>query len=667
MNKKIAFILAAFFIAVLGGVVYASDVTNADYMTKVTVSNNTTAQTGKVATFTLSTADMIAADMLNSSANDCAMKTGLSGTDIPFMPSVNATYPWCSFVNSIGASTSQFQYLYSKGVTGGAIRYFPGVTGMAVSDHTTIEIGNDGAVSFDNIYLDTTKDDIIFSKGIEINAKTISNGNVTVSLTSNKALDFEQGNSDYVSVPDSNDYSFTNGAGTDMPFTIMGWVKPENNAGTQMLVGKAYTAATLEWGVSLQPTGEFYFFLSNTNLSAYIRKTSVAQLPDASYSHIAVTYSGSETLTGMKMYLDGELLTNTTNVSVGAYAGMANTTSLLEFGRQYGGGGAGNFLDGVLSNWKIYKNRVLSEAEILADYNGISPSSTNLVGWYKFIDGAGNPTDSSGLAHNASANTADWVTTGGKAYETFLSHALVPGEKDNFTVSVNATSGNLEMWIDGTLVSSVSMNGTSITNNANAYQFGSSTGTPYFESVSVTVNGTLQSKWKWRYATTFNDIGIRSNTGTPSFRTASSPGISASVTSSEGTYEGTIPLVETGEGWTMITAVPVAPSGMFTDGGTGFPLGPQISTAATAAGDEPENWIILFAFGIAIFVFVLVYGVTHSTRLGQRGSLILASLCAEIVLVYFYIVGGISGLSLIPAGLILVFLIFWRKSSAPVD
>ncbi|MCK9571566.1 hypothetical protein M0R72_21630, partial [Candidatus Pacearchaeota archaeon] len=84
--KKLFIPLSVLLIALmLGGVVYASDITGAGYKTKVQVSNDSAAaQTGKAACFELSTADMIIAGMLNATATDAVMLEG--GTDTKFMP-----------------------------------------------------------------------------------------------------------------------------------------------------------------------------------------------------------------------------------------------------------------------------------------------------------------------------------------------------------------------------------------------------------------------------------------------------------------------------------------------------------------------------------------------------------------------------------------------------
>jgi hypothetical protein len=188
-------------------------------------------------------------------------------------------------------------------------------------------------------------------------------------------------------------------------------------------------------------------------------------------------------------------------------------------------------------------------------------------------------------------------------------------------------------------------------------------GTTQDTTITVTGTGTITIT----LYQVFHDQSENAFDGVPSFRTTGTADLTSLVTSMEGTFEPDAPAVDVAGGWEMITEVPSTPAGLFTDGGTGFPLGPEISTAAAGAGDDPSSWIIIFAIGLAILAFVIIYGATHSTRLGQKGSLILASIVAELVLVYFYIVLAVPGLILIPGGIILIMLILWRKSTAPVD
>jgi hypothetical protein len=161
----------------------AADVSAALYKTTLTVSNNSTSdKTAVSGVFTLSTADMITLDMLSANASDAAIL--YSGASLPFMPSINATYPWCVWVPVSDKTSSLNYYLYTKFASGGDIVYFPGDDGMSVADAAGLELGNDGSVYME-AYLKETGN--IFSKGMAVYATYNSTSdNVTVYAPHNR-------------------------------------------------------------------------------------------------------------------------------------------------------------------------------------------------------------------------------------------------------------------------------------------------------------------------------------------------------------------------------------------------------------------------------------------------------------------------------------------------
>jgi hypothetical protein len=189
----------------------------------------------------------------------------------------------------------------------------------------------------------------------------------------------------------------------------------------------------------------------------------------------------------------------------------------------------------------------------------------------------------------------------------------------------------------------------------------------YGDEITFTTTGMVL--WiTWQYGIIFTDQSGHSNDATPTFRTASSDvNLTANISSQASTYPATLPTANVSGGWTMISTAPTAPTGLFTEGATTFPLGPQIEATANALGQNVEAWLFFFAYGLAALGAIGVFAVTHNTKMGQKGSLILSCLTAEGILIYFYIVSTIPGWSLIPLGIIAVLLLAWRKSPSPVD
>jgi hypothetical protein len=103
--------------------------------------------------------------------------------------------------------------------------------------------------------------------------------------------------------------------------------------------------------------------------------------------NITVTYDGSDTVAGMKIYIDS------VNQSVTTATGTLPTTinySRIRIGARYGG----NFLNGNMDEVSVW-NKALSGAEITELYNSGVPSNlnthsavTNLKAWWRMGDGA---------------------------------------------------------------------------------------------------------------------------------------------------------------------------------------------------------------------------------------------------------------------------------------
>lgn len=117
------------------GYIVASDISDADYSGTVRATNNGTATENVSAVFTANTTAWIDSDILNSSANNCAVR--INGVDVAFGPGYSnptVTRPWAVWFSSVPANGSKDATLYTGNVTGGKSRYFPGAAGMSIDD-----------------------------------------------------------------------------------------------------------------------------------------------------------------------------------------------------------------------------------------------------------------------------------------------------------------------------------------------------------------------------------------------------------------------------------------------------------------------------------------------------------------------------------------------------
>lgn len=173
---------------------------------------------------------------------------------------------------------------------------------------------------------------------------------------------------DYTLTADSDDFSFTDGV-SDLPFSISFWANftSYNSSTGTWFFSKRDDSTNEEWQI-LNLSNEFAVVLfSGGGNSNRIRASLSYPPPIGSWHHYAVTYDGSATFAGIKIYIDGVSQT-LTNTSAGTYVGMINGTQNLNIGSQSWNPGNASFW-GKMDETHIWKNRELTAAEVLGIYN----------------------------------------------------------------------------------------------------------------------------------------------------------------------------------------------------------------------------------------------------------------------------------------------------------
>lgn len=255
----------------------------------------------------------------------------------------------------------------------------------------------------------STSDDLNTLNGQEVESGLLKNTN----LDEGTILDFN-GSSQYVQVADHNDFSFGDGATTDSAFTFAAWVLIRS--APSRIAGKGTTTNDLEWQVAYGSAGNLGLIIYDANGSNYTQR----YLSDPSvlinrWFHLVTTYDGSGS-SGIKVYVNGVRVDDGIT-TVGTYSAMHNTTAPLYLGKHVTT--ASGYLDGQMDDVRIYR-RELSATEVFAlAQAGVEPSTTNLVGHWKFNDGSGvTATDSSGNSHDGdlTGHSPTWTTSHKKFY-----------------------------------------------------------------------------------------------------------------------------------------------------------------------------------------------------------------------------------------------------------
>lgn len=201
-----------------------------------------------------------------------------------------------------------------------------------------------------------------FVASTRINTQThydmVSNNPITAnSLTYQSDGTFSfNGTTDYLTIPDSSLLSFT-----DNKFTFDYWVYFNNLTSLNGIIGKGGS----NWEYAIRANGStnslrFTTWPLDGSAPVYPEITSPTFVAQTWYHHSWVNDGTSSML-----YVNGVLQSSTTK----GVLNMGDSTNPVTIGR---GGGAGgpDYLNGKLSNFKIYK-RALTSSEVLQNFNAI--------------------------------------------------------------------------------------------------------------------------------------------------------------------------------------------------------------------------------------------------------------------------------------------------------
>jgi hypothetical protein len=171
----------------------------------------------------------------------------------------------------------------------------------------------------------------------------------------------------YFECADDDSLSFTDGSDQDLPFSLsFDFNLTESPDAVEVPLAKQVNwFSSGEYYVYLL-SGEVRFLLLDNSTQGYIarRCTSWGSLwtDGEDFVNITCTYDGSETVGGMKIYINGER-EDDTDLTSGSYIGMENLTGTLQFGREDGT----KKIAGDYDNIKFW-NRELTAAEAAAIY-----------------------------------------------------------------------------------------------------------------------------------------------------------------------------------------------------------------------------------------------------------------------------------------------------------
>ena len=148
---------------------------------------------------------------------------------------------------------------------------------------------------------------------------------------SGQAISNNGNTANYISIADADAFSFTNGT-SDIPFSIS-FYHYSNSSSEQMIINKMGASNNREWYIdSLSNQIKVGLYNSDGGTTNFIGRDFNHTRNNNTWYHYVLTYDGSETDAGIKMYIDGVLNTGSP-VNGGTYTGMANLVQETVIGR----------------------------------------------------------------------------------------------------------------------------------------------------------------------------------------------------------------------------------------------------------------------------------------------------------------------------------------------
>ena len=222
-------------------------------------------------------------------------------------------------------------------------------------------------------------------------------------------------NANYIDLGDSNDFSFTNGSGQDLPFTLSAWVNM-NDASSFRIITKYGT--NTEWYLYTTGSDILRFRTNDSSTGEYIgRGYSTAMTSyENKWIHIVGTYDGSESNSGFKLYINATKVDDTDAGSSGTYNGMINSTDTVKIGKMTGS----DVTNGKMSNVQIFNTALPATGSNSVEtlYNNGSPLTsmtgfTSLQGWWKLDASATyNSSTTTWTIPDDSTNSNDGTSSG---------------------------------------------------------------------------------------------------------------------------------------------------------------------------------------------------------------------------------------------------------------
>ena len=216
----------------------------------------------------------------------------------------------------------------------------------------------------------------------------------TPAFSNTKSLEFD-GTDDYVDMGDVLDFERTDA------FSISLWFKRTRTGVSEFLVAKQENSGNLKGYTIILPSNDnrvTFLLRNNPASSGRLIVDGTTAITDTNWHHTVVTYDGSSSTSGVKIYLDG-------SDDTGAVQGTLSATTVNSIPFQIGARNGGNEFSGKIDEVAVFGSE-LSASNVTSIYNGGGSgkpgdlTSFNPLSWWRFEEGSGTTATDNGSGGN---------------------------------------------------------------------------------------------------------------------------------------------------------------------------------------------------------------------------------------------------------------------------
>jgi hypothetical protein len=344
------------------------------------------------------------------------------------------------------------------------------------------------------------------------NNGTASNVNTTGMAWSQGKLDGSvslDGTDDTVLVPDSNSLDITSA------ITMEAWIKPSNVTGTFAIAGKR-DASLIEGNYVFRIlNGELQFIYASGGAWNTYSTSNAGLIAGSSWYHVAVTCTGSNPSSDIKVYKNGTQLS-------GSWTGGTGTTAMVADDNTFGIGRMGDYINGssYMYNGLIdevrLSNVVRSGAEIAAYYADSNPqplSATTLPGTPASLTATVISSTQINLTWTAPAGGVDHYHVyrngsqlGGDVATTSLNDTSALSPNTSYTYTVRAVNASNQEGADSNSQAKYTFSPSpSVNSSKNAGDWSNTTGITFTNNVNsgtFGVGGVQYYRYAWDQSAT---------------------------------------------------------------------------------------------------------------------------------------------------------------------